>query len=72
VSPASLFTRLFSRLALGFRRRALCRRCGKHLFQRVAEALTVRLEAIKIELGQDWLVTGPVRKCDSPAEAEWI
>src|SRR5215469_6604705 len=26
----------------------------------------------KIELGQDWLVTGPVRKYDSPAEAEWM
>ena len=26
----------------------------------------------KIELGQDWLVTGPVRDCDSPAEAEWM
>ena len=26
----------------------------------------------KIELGQDWLVTGPVREYDSPAEAEWM
>jgi pimeloyl-ACP methyl ester carboxylesterase len=26
----------------------------------------------KIELGQDWLLTGPVREYDSPAEAEWM
>ena len=26
----------------------------------------------KIELGQDWLVKGPVREFDSPAEAEWM
>lgn len=26
----------------------------------------------KIELGQDWLVTGPVREYDSPVEAEWM
>jgi pimeloyl-ACP methyl ester carboxylesterase len=26
----------------------------------------------KIELGQDWLVTGPVRDYDSPEEAEWM
>ena len=26
----------------------------------------------KIELGQDWLVTGPVREYDNPAEAEWM
>jgi len=26
----------------------------------------------KIELGQDWLVTGPVRDYDSAAEAEWM
>ena len=26
----------------------------------------------KIELGQDWLVTGPVRKYHSPAGAEWM
>jgi len=27
---------------------------------------------IKIELGQDWLVPGPAREYDSPAEAEWM
>ena len=26
----------------------------------------------KIELGEDWLVTGPVRDYDSPVEAEWM
>jgi pimeloyl-ACP methyl ester carboxylesterase len=26
----------------------------------------------RIELGQDWLVTGPVREYDRPAEAEWM
>jgi pimeloyl-ACP methyl ester carboxylesterase len=26
----------------------------------------------KIELGQNWLVTGPMREFDSPAEAEWM
>jgi pimeloyl-ACP methyl ester carboxylesterase len=26
----------------------------------------------RIELGQDWLVTGPMRDYDSPAEAEWM
>ena len=26
----------------------------------------------KIELGQDWLLTGPVREYDSPSEAEWM
>lgn len=26
----------------------------------------------KIELGQDWLVTGPARDYDRPAEAEWM
>ncbi|WGD50771.1 alpha/beta hydrolase [Bradyrhizobium sp. CB1650] len=26
----------------------------------------------KIELGQDWLVTGPARGYDSPAEGEWM
>ena len=26
----------------------------------------------KIELGQNWLVTGPVREFDNPAEAEWM
>jgi pimeloyl-ACP methyl ester carboxylesterase len=26
----------------------------------------------RIELGQDWLLTGPVREFDSPAEAEWM
>ncbi len=26
----------------------------------------------KIELGQDWVVTGAVREYDSPAEAEWM
>ena len=26
----------------------------------------------KIELGQDWLVTGPARDYDSPAEAAWM
>ncbi len=26
----------------------------------------------KIELGQDWLLTGPVREFDSPVEAEWM
>jgi pimeloyl-ACP methyl ester carboxylesterase len=26
----------------------------------------------KIELGQDWLITGPAREYDSPAEAEWM
>jgi pimeloyl-ACP methyl ester carboxylesterase len=29
-------------------------------------------ERERIELGKDWLVTGPVREFDSPAEAEWI
>ena len=29
-------------------------------------------ERDKIELGKDWLVTGPVREYDSPAEAEWM
>jgi pimeloyl-ACP methyl ester carboxylesterase len=26
----------------------------------------------RIELGQDWLVTGPVREYDNPAEADWM
>lgn len=26
----------------------------------------------KIALGQDWLVTGPVREFDNPAEAQWM
>jgi len=27
---------------------------------------------VKLELGQDWVVTGPVREFDNPAEAEWM
>jgi pimeloyl-ACP methyl ester carboxylesterase len=31
-----------------------------------------RVARAKIELGQDWLLTGPDREYDSPAEAEWM
>lgn len=35
-------------------------------------SLLGRQPRAKIELGQDWLVTGPIREFDSRAEADWM